>query len=1080
MRRIHWGWVIIALILAMLAYIASRAIFQWDNSLAALFTLAVVVAVGVVNFIANFRQAFENAEPDERSPLHPQPPDPNVTIATPVDREPASQLPELFSAITFSVLGLVAESLDIGDISGDAASLAYQSVLARTYCAFARNYPRLTAKWFDPSFIVDRATPELAKLLTRVSRPDPIWLAELSIDPSRTSAYVDAPLPESLDDLHLRASVDFLRWLDAELRTHPVFQSLFHSPENSPKNGRNIDELVAEFAGVAEIAHGYENALSQKQGFFVGSYTALKLYWRQPDSVLQRVQTRSFMGRDWLKEQVDSFVNGSRRQSGALVITGDAGTGKTAFAAHLVETRGYPCLFADQVGGELRVREAIHSLSVQLIVRYRLELYTDPEALPNDPMQYADFLENLLRHAAARLTRDEKIVIVCDGLDEAGTAPDGNVFGLPRQLPDGVYFILTRRPAPAIKLNMEPPPVLMELRALGEENLADVRAYLANQVRTLQGIADQLVVQGYSENEFVEILTEKSGGLWIYLKYVLVEIVSRQRYPLMLEKLPFGLTEYYAQYWADWRWGLNGRGEGRIKWKAVYAPLLCMLAVAQEPMPAKRLAEWNSLEVDECKYLLSESWRPFLREQEGPDNTYVYALYHASMRDFVLGKADRSRLQKEHDWIVRDLVEGTAQAHERIVEWYRAQCDGNWPSLVGDDYARQYLSLHLVGAGNTDDLFRLVALDSGWAKARYRIEGSYAGFLNDLTYVWQWAEEDNRFDRQIRCALIESSLRSLAETIPYWWLDDLVKHKAWSSARALGHVSLLADLTHKRDALSGLIPVLPVEHLDEAWTLFESLKLTDLLHIRFALENLIDRAPEELQKRILTWLRNQPDYNYDALGLLRRLAGKATSSLEPAFLATINELEAKKKIVDGMVIELAKHASELTQRRIIALVCEWCDTRDSVGPAHLLGKLVEHLSNGLKVEALRAAQRLRYVFDQAVSISLMAPHLPAQLQELALEEALDAAQQMQPGRYRAEVFGRLAKLWSDQQRDRLLFIALTDAWAESRLEIRIDLLRKLAKEVPGLLLEALESARKLPDPEARLQELRNLSKELSP
>lgn len=55
-----------------------------------------------------------------------------------------------------------------------------------------------------------------------------------------------------------------------------------------------------------------------------------------------------------------------------------------------------------------------------------------------------NYLDRLLRLAADKLSAGEKIVIVCDALDEAGTAPNGNAFGLPSVLPYGVCFILSQ------------------------------------------------------------------------------------------------------------------------------------------------------------------------------------------------------------------------------------------------------------------------------------------------------------------------------------------------------------------------------------------------------------------------------------------------------------------------------------------------------------------------------------------------------------------------------------------------------------------------------------------------------------
>ena len=111
--------------------------------------------------------------------------------------------------------------------------------------------------------------------------------------------------------------------------------------------------------------------------------------------------------------------------------------GKTSFLAHLVHERRYLHIFSEQIPGDANLPCALRSLGAQLVARYQIEPYKTRDALPalsSSP----DFLDRLLRLATKKLTASEKIVIVCDALDEAGTLPDGNVLGLPKILPEGV------------------------------------------------------------------------------------------------------------------------------------------------------------------------------------------------------------------------------------------------------------------------------------------------------------------------------------------------------------------------------------------------------------------------------------------------------------------------------------------------------------------------------------------------------------------------------------------------------------------------------------------------------------------
>ncbi len=197
----------------------------------------------------------------------------------------------------------------------------------------------------------------------------------------------------------------------------------------------------------------------------------------RPDAVFQRVTIDDFVGREWLTAKVDAFLTDPAYKSGVFVLMGEVGVGKTTFLAHLAHQRNYLHLFGEQVPGEANVPRALRSLIAQLITRHRLEPYatghTLPDALPGDHIAF----ERVLRLAASHLRSDERIVIVCDALNEVGAVPGGNVLGLPSVLPDGVYLIVSHALVP-IRLNFRFAPQMVWLDPRGEDNLRDMQAYL--------------------------------------------------------------------------------------------------------------------------------------------------------------------------------------------------------------------------------------------------------------------------------------------------------------------------------------------------------------------------------------------------------------------------------------------------------------------------------------------------------------------------------------------------------------------------------------------------------------------------
>ena len=230
-----------------------------------------------------------------------------------------------------------------------------------------------------------------------------------------------------------------------------------------------------------------------------------------------------------------------------------------------------------------------------------------------------------------------------DALDEAGTPLGQNVLGLPAELPSGVCFIVSMRPVP-VTLDVDPTTtekvIFRQLTADDPNNRADMELFLKGTTEW-RGVRKALFANGYTAVQFVQTLTQKCGGVWIYLHYVVHEIENGDRTPLDLESLPDGMSQYYVRYWGQWR---NSDEEG---WYGFYLPVLATLAAAREPVRIQRLLDWSgvSLSVKKLRRLLNERWRPFLAIA-GPSQDSSYRIYHATLREFFEGLVDRAALRE--------------------------------------------------------------------------------------------------------------------------------------------------------------------------------------------------------------------------------------------------------------------------------------------------------------------------------------------------------------------------------------------------------------------------------------------------
>ena len=724
-------------------------------------------------------------------------------------------LEALFAAIADAVFGYLLQQSNLAEraralLGLDPVRRAFQTALARAYAAFARQYPEWTASLFDETFLKSpEVVPLLADLLTRRGRPDPAELARrfaAHLGPSDTDRW------ERLGEAATCAAADFLTWLEAELARQEALQPLYDSraleriAENTEAIRQALDrdwqkalaqvERYVQITGNVSrsaIVTGNYNIVTQV--FLSGDYASLGDLYISPEPVFHRVRLlEEFSGREWLEADLDRFL--SERDRGVWLLVGEAGVGKTTFLAHLVRERRYLHFFAEQAPGEAGVTRALQSLAAQLVSRYRLQPYASRDSLSPSLASAPDFLERLLYQAAESLTAGEKLVIVVDALDEAGVGPNGNVLGLPRSLPEGVFLVLSQRSV-SVPLHTYPYPQTVSLSSSDPHNLADVEAYLRG-VAHRSAVAGQLRARGYSEDRFVQVLKEKSAGNWMYLSFIVREIQEGRRSPLDLEGLPLGLVGYYAEYWGRWR--------RQPDWDRLYAPLLAALAAAREAASPEQLRRWAGLDGEEfrLKRLLQEEWAAFLFASDGR-----YRLYHASLQDFLRG-AIAEPLTPADRPLVGEMAERTRQAHRRIAEIYQQEAAGDWRRLAALDegYGLRHLIAHLAAARDWDTIYARLT-DFDFLEARCRATSVFDLEADYRLALAAWPPEDA--ERRGVLAALEERLRLEASRIaqtPEWLFPALYNHLRWLDAPDGPLHRLCETAAARRGGQSGALPLL--------------------------------------------------------------------------------------------------------------------------------------------------------------------------------------------------------------------------------------------------------------------------------
>jgi hypothetical protein len=338
-------------------------------------------------------------------------------------------------------------------------------------------------------------------------------------------------------------------------------------------------------------------------------------------------KTQEFFGREFVFEEINQFCQ--KQAKGYFIIEADPGVGKSALLAQYVQQTG--CLAYFNILSENRTStdDFLKSICAQLIERYGLayELPLHPDNTRN-----GNFLSKLLTEAAAKTDR---LVIAVDALDEVDLTsqnPGVNVLYLPTTLPNGVYFILTKRPKP-LPFVVSAPQQEFDMMSPDyyQANLADIQGFIRDRCQR-EPIQRWLTAQGVTEARFTEVLAENSENNFMYLKYVLDDIekwdIDKEKYgDLNLESLPKGLEQYYQQHWQ--RMGMMTKPLPLTKLKIIY-----FLTKTNKPISCRLLSQLVgeiSLTVQE----ILDEWSQFLRIQRQPGQKPLYSIYHKSFNDFL-------------------------------------------------------------------------------------------------------------------------------------------------------------------------------------------------------------------------------------------------------------------------------------------------------------------------------------------------------------------------------------------------------------------------------------------------------------
>lgn len=894
---------------------------------------------------------------------------------------------------------------------------------------------------------------------------------------------------------------------------------------------------------------------------FAGTYACLRDAYIQPRTVIESAHLDRFVGREWLIKEIDTFLR--KQDRGYFVLEAPAGLGKTTLLAWLAKKRGYIHHFVDTNPGLEGVGPGLKSLAAQLVTAFEIDPYSIEGVLPGAAVR-PDFLQNLLFEAARHRDKarpGSKIILLVDSLDKAGTPLGQNPLGLPNILPKGVYFIVSQRLG-SRSLWVEPLwRQVFLLRPEDPDNLSDMRNYL-EKACSRPGIRSALDKWSCTEDSFVGALLAKCRGMWLYLHYVVEEIEQGNRPPLHLENLPEGLWQYYAQYWDDWR------RQSEEVWYARNLPLLATLAAVQEPLPISLLRTLADVDLDPTFHrLLDEDWRPFLAiDGEGVHRRYH--LYHASLQDFLAGCIPgQENLTESERFFAQEMAHAVRHAHMRVANHYLNCWGGLENGLPGllelkwqileNRYGLRHVITHLEKAQAISCLQDLLRAErkyeeqvkchrSGWqglidrllGRKRFRVHadfenawyaahdsmGNISGYLSDLDQAWRLAEQDSKrkiqqckpatsIGTEVRCALIKSSLNSLAGKIPPQLLRALIREKVWQVAEGLVYARSVPSLEQRAQALIGLVAYLPKsEHLQAFQEALQTARKLDDESVRArALVSLAPHVPETFRLKIVKAIREIRDdrTRLEALtGLVPHLPEKEqTEAIQEALktawgvawkgtpaervlsldlgefgqvtrpllaTSTVLEEEEEKQGTDGLApqatetkyskrIQEALEATRAVEvKEALEILADIQEIPDEQDRARALGKLAQNLPQEVSREVLAAARAIRQQEARVEALTGLASRLAAVERAEVLQEAREVAQAISDKETLAEALLEVAIHLPKEELDVVIGQALVEARQIQNKEARARTLAKLAPHFPQIerikILEEVRSA----------------------
>ena len=356
---------------------------------------------------------------------------------------------------------------------------------------------------------------------------------------------------------------------------------------------------------------------------------------------------KSFVGREWLYEKVDSLLLNS--ENNLLWITGEAGFGKSAFSTYL--SHNHPsivgihfCTHDNQKRKDAKsvLKTLVYQLSTQ-INEYKDFLYDVVDLkIKLNTLTANEILEEFLIQPLNKINETEKCFFVIDALDESEQDGKNELADLIQKfshLPHWIKIVVTSRPEPYLKRKLSKLKMI-ELDAHSQENIHDLKQYIKS--KSKDKFCEDLEI-----DSIAEVLIKKSEGNILYLKEVIESISNGEISLDDLDNLPKGMDGLYLSMFSRYFTDIDS-------YKALQRPLLELISASSEPLDLDfimKVLNWDD-------YDLEDALEPIGSLIEINNNTIKF--FHKSIIDWITNREKSGRdffvsLKKGHEKIAKEL-----------------------------------------------------------------------------------------------------------------------------------------------------------------------------------------------------------------------------------------------------------------------------------------------------------------------------------------------------------------------------------------------------------------------------------------